>query len=209
MGVRSEGVEIPDALSTRIAIHVINRRKVRDGVEGRALGFALQSFCMQVSQGLLSGPLINGQMFVDAPEDFCCEALGVHCRLLPVMWGLSDKPYPKGVEVEQGKVEVPEELQAIMSALQQHVMASDDPLTEVGAEPVAESQAADESEPAKPVQSAQVEQPSTQAEKQSQQAEPAKAVAETAPVTWDALMKLQGVAWGDDGKPMKVSLGDK
>lgn len=209
MGVRSEGVEIPDALSTRIAIHVINRRKVRDGVEGRALGFALQSFCMQVSQGLLSGPLINAQMFVDAPEDFCCEALGADCCLLPVMWGLSDKPYPKGVEVEQGKVEVPEELQAIMSALQQHVMASAEPMTEVDAKPVAESQAADEPKPAKPVQSAQVEQPSTQAEKQSQQAEPVKAVAETAPLAWDALMKLQGVVWGNDGKPMKVSLGDK
>lgn len=209
MGVRSEGVEIPNALSTRIAIHVINRRKVRDGVEGRALGFALQSFCMQVSQGLLSGPLINAQMFVDAPEDYCCEALGADCCLLPVMWGISDKPYPKGMEVEQGKVEVPEELQAIMSALQQHVMASDEPMTEVDAEPVAESQAATEPEPAKPVQSAQVEQLSSQAEKQSQRAEPAKTVAAMAPMDLDALMKLQGVAWGNDGKPVKVSLGDK
>ena len=157
---------------------------------------------MQVSQGLLSGPLINGQMFVDAPEDFCCEALGNDCCLLPVMWGLSDKPYPKGVEVEQGNVEIPAELQALMSALQQHVMASDEPMTEVDAEPVAESQGASEPESAKPVQS-------PQAEQQVQRAEPAKTVAAMAPMDLDALMKLQGVAWGNDGKPVKVSLGDK
>lgn len=96
-----------------------------------------------------------------------------------------------------------EEVMAIVKAEQASgADESEDEQDEIG-EPVAEP------EPAKPVQSAQVEQPSSQAEKQSQEAEPAKAVAETAPLAWDALMKLQGVVWGNDGKPMKVSLGDK
>ncbi|OYU44908.1 MAG: hypothetical protein CFE44_10405, partial [Burkholderiales bacterium PBB4] len=69
MGVRREGVEIPNALSTRVAVHIINRRKVRDGVEGRAFGLALQSFCMQLSQGLLSGPAIPEGAFIDVSED--------------------------------------------------------------------------------------------------------------------------------------------
>lgn len=210
MGVRSEGVEIPNALSTRIAIHVINRRKVRDGVEGRALGFALQSFCMQVSQGLLSGPLINAQMLVDAPEDYCCDALGADCCLLPVIWGLSDKPYPKGADVEQGKIEVPEELQAIMSALQKHVMASDEPSEEertdsvddVAVEPEVGSEPESEPVSANPVQAEQAKQPIPLAEPSAQAAAPS-------PMDWDALMKLQGVAWGNDGKAVKVSMGDK
>lgn len=77
------------------------------------------------------------------------------------------------------------------------------------AEPVAELHVATEPEPAKPVQSAQVEQPSQKSEPQSQRTVPAKAVAAMAPNDLDALMKLQGVAWGNGGKPVKVSLGDK
>lgn len=79
---------------------------------------------------------------------------------------------------------------------------SDEPVAAVDAEPVAESQGATEPESAKPVQS-------VQAEQQVQRAEPAKTVAAMAPMDLDALMKLQGVAWGNDGKPVKVSLGDK
>lgn len=80
----------------------------------------------------------------------------------------------------------------------------DEPVAAVDAKPVAESQVATEPEPEKPVLSVQVEQ-------QSQRPEPAKTktVAAIAPTNLDALMKLQGVAWGSDGKPVKVSLGDK
>jgi len=210
MGVHSEGVEIPNVLSTRVAIHVINRGKVRDGVEGRALGFALQSFCMQVSQGLLSGPLINAQMLVDAPEDYCCDALGVDCCLLPVIWGLSDQPYPDGADVEPVKIEVPEELQAIMSALQRHVMARDEPSEEADAdslgnlalEPAVGPEPESEPVSAIPVQAEQAKQPIPLAEPNAQSTVPS-------PMDWDALMKLQGIAWGSDGKPVKVSLGDK
>lgn len=87
-----------------------------------------------------------------------------------------------------------------------------------GEEPTAEGDTASEEEhavattpePAKPLQVAEVvQQAPKQAEQENHQAEPAKTVAESAPMNWDALMKLQGVAWGNDGKPMKVSLGDK
>lgn len=85
----------------------------------------------------------------------------------------------------------------------------DEPVAAADAESVADSQVATEPEPEKPVQSAQVEQPSPKAEQQSQRVETAKTVAAMAPMDLDALMKLQGVAWGADGKPFKTGLGDK
>lgn len=74
---------------------------------------------------------------------------------------------------------------------------------------VAESQIATEPEPETPVQSVRSEPPSPKAEQQVQRAESNKPVAAMAPIDLDAMMKLQGVAWGSDGKPVKVSLGDK
>lgn len=216
MGVRSEGVEIPDALSTRVAVHIINRRKVRDGVEGRAFGLALQSFCMQVSQGLLSGPAIPESAFFDVSEEMCSKGLGDGCRMLSVMWGLSDTPYPEGTDVEQAKVEMPAQLQALWNVLQRQGSTNDEPTVEDRADSVAEMAvepevaAGPESEkPAKQVQAEQAKQPTPQAEPQVQAAAPAKGGESVVPMSLDELMKLQGVAWGSDGKAVKVSLGDK
>lgn len=83
-----------------------------------------------------------------------------------------------------------------------------------GEEPTAEDDTASEDEqavattlePAKPVQEPEVvQQTPKQAEQKNHQTEPAKTVAAMAPIDLDALMKLQGVAWGNDGKPVKVN----
>lgn len=84
----------------------------------------------------------------------------------------------------------------------------DDLVDAADAEAVAESQAASDPEPEKPVQSARSEQPTPPAEPRDQRSESAETVA-MSPMDFDALMKLNGVAWGSDGKPVKVSLGDK
>lgn len=73
-----------------------------------------------------------------------------------------------------------------------------------------EPEVAAASEPVKPALAAEVvQQAPKQAEQKDHQAESAKTVAAMAPIDLDALMKLQGVAWGSDGKAVKVSLGDK
>lgn len=73
-----------------------------------------------------------------------------------------------------------------------------------------EPEVAATSEPVKAALAAEVvQQAPKQAEQIDHQAESAKTVAAMAPIDLDALMKLQGVAWGNDGKPVKVSLGDK
>jgi hypothetical protein len=209
MGVRREGVEIPDALSTRVAAHIINRRKVRDGVEGRAFGLALQSFCMQLSQGLLSGPAIPEGAFIDVSVDACVKALGEDCRMLPVLWRFSDEPYPEAEDAVMEKVEMPPQLQALWNVLQEQAHASDEPMADARADSVDESAVETEPSPAKPVQAEQAKQPTPQAEQQLQRAEPPKTVAAMSPMDLAALMKMQGVAWGNDGKPVKVRLGDK
>ena len=86
----------------------------------------------------------------------------------------------------------------------------EEPTTEGDTDSEDEQAVATTPEPAKPVQAAEVvQQAPQQAEQKNHQTEPAKTVAAMAPIDFDALMKLQGVAWGNDGKPMKVSLGDK
>ncbi|SEA52074.1 ankyrin repeat domain-containing protein [Acidovorax soli] len=118
LGIPRKGAEIPDVLSTRVAIHILNRRKVRDGVEGRALGFALLSFAMQLSQGLFSGPGMPEDAFSDVDADVCCVALGDKCRLIAVEWGLSEEPYPAGEDVVLEKIEMSSGLKGLMEALQ-------------------------------------------------------------------------------------------
>jgi hypothetical protein len=210
MGIRREGVEIPDALSTRVAVHIINRCKVRDGVEGRAFGLALQSFCMQLSQGLLSGPAIPEGAFIDVSEDACVKGLGEDCRMLPVLWRLSDDPYSEADDAVMEKVEMPPQLQALRNVLQEQALASDEPADGDHADSANEAAVEQQdSDPARLLQAEQTQQQPKQAKPQGQAAAPAKAAAQMAPQSLDELMKFQGVAWGNDGKPVKVSLGDK
>lgn len=127
-GVRSKGSEseIPDALATRVAARVINSRKASRGLEGRALAFALQSYAMQRSQGLLVGQGLPEELFMDVPEELCCEAMGMACCELPVVWGLRDEPCLQGEDVELEKPQLSPELQAFMDALRESVEAHGD-----------------------------------------------------------------------------------
>jgi hypothetical protein len=106
MGLPMES-SYPACYASEIAAHVANSHMARDGVQGRALVFALMGLAMQMSQGLLVGYGVPEEVWGELPVEAWCEGAGSYAGQIAVRWGLEAEPFPDAKTVANDEVSDP------------------------------------------------------------------------------------------------------